>query len=107
MQDRSRSNRLNTSAHAGAGLQKTSSHNSFAVRGPRRALWEALTFSLVMLIVVGIAIFGLCVTTRNAALAGFRHYLVNLLLEASVSVDPDLHERIRRPEQLNDPEYSR
>src|SRR4051812_20695227 len=78
-----------------------------AMRQSRRALWEALTFSLVMLIVVATAIFGLCITTRNAALAEFRHYLVNLLLEVSVAVDPQLHESIRRPEQLNDPDYSR
>ncbi|MFL6606493.1 MAG: EAL domain-containing protein [Steroidobacteraceae bacterium] len=77
------------------------------MRQSRRALWEALAFSLIMLIVVATAIFGLCVTTESAALAGFRHYLVNLLLESSVAVDPQLHESIRRPEQLNDPDYSR
>jgi len=62
---------------------------------------------LVMWVVVAAGIVGLWVTMQQAALQGFQQSLMNLAREASVSVDPGLHERIRRPEQLNDPDYRR
>jgi diguanylate cyclase (GGDEF)-like protein len=60
-----------------------------------------------MWVVVAAGIFGLWVTTERSAFTGFRQHLLNLAREASVAVDPELHERIRRPEQLNDPDYRR
>jgi diguanylate cyclase (GGDEF)-like protein len=63
--------------------------------------------SLVMWVVVAAGVFGLWVTTQKSAFTGFQQHLLNLAREASVTVDPELHERIRRPEQLNDPDYQK
>jgi len=63
--------------------------------------------STVVLIVVAAAILGLWLTSRQSAFDGFRGRLIDLAREASVAIDPELHERIRRPEQLNTPEYDR
>ena len=73
----------------------------------RRARWEAVILSTVVLIVVAAAILGLWLTSRQSAFDGFRGRLIDLAREAAVSIDPELHERIRRPDQLNSPEYVR
>lgn len=82
-----------------------SQHSSAGQR--RRARWEAVILSAVVLIVVAAAILGLWLTSRQSAFDGFRGRLIDLAREAAVSIDPELHERIRRPEQLNGPEYVR
>ena len=73
----------------------------------RRAAWEAAILSTTVLIVVGAAIFGLWLTSRQSAFQTFRAHLTELAQEASTTIDPVLHEQIRRPEQLNDPDYQR
>jgi diguanylate cyclase (GGDEF)-like protein len=73
----------------------------------RRARWEAVILSTVVLIVVAAGILGLWLTSRQSAFDGFRQRLIDLAREASVSIDPELHARIRNPEQLNGPEYKR
>lgn len=80
---------------------------SVAAGQRRRARWEAVILSTVVLIVVAAAILGLWLTSRQSAFDGFRGRLMDLAREAAVSIDPELHERIRRPEQLNSPEYLR
>lgn len=80
---------------------------SVAVGQRRRARWEAVILSTVVLIVVGAAIMGLWMSSRESAFKDFRGRLIDLAEEAAVSIDPELHERIRRPEQLNDADYVR
>jgi len=59
------------------------------------------------LCVVVAATFGLWQSQRRSSYAGYQNSLINLALEAAATVDPQLHSRIRRPEQLNDPDYVR
>jgi diguanylate cyclase (GGDEF)-like protein/PAS domain S-box-containing protein len=80
---------------------------SLAARHARRAKWESLSLSALILVVAGAGILGLWVTSRNSAYAGFANELISLAQEAASQVDPQLHEQIRRPEQLNGPEYLR
>ena len=81
--------------------------SGLAARHSRRARWESLSVSAVVLCVVGAATLGLWMSSRNSAYIGYRHYLISLAREASASVDPQLHNQIRRPEQLNDSDYVR
>ena len=81
--------------------------SSVAVRQRQRARWEAMTLSALMLLVVGAGIFGLWRSSREAEFQGFRHHLIELAKAAASTIDPVLHERIRRPEQLNDADYNR
>ena len=92
---------------ASVARQADSGTLSLAVRHARRAKWESLSLSALILLVVGAGILGLWVTSRNSAYAGFAHELISLAQEAAAQVDPQLHEQIRRPEQLNGPEYLR
>jgi len=72
-----------------------------------RALWESLTVTVVALCAVGAGIFGLWATSTSTIKQEFRHYLVSLAQTAAALVDPTLHDSIRRPDQLNDPDYRR
>jgi diguanylate cyclase (GGDEF)-like protein/PAS domain S-box-containing protein len=81
--------------------------SSVAVRQRQRARWEAMALSALMLLVVGAGIFGLWRSSREAEFQGFRHHLIELAKAAASTLDPVLHERIRRPEQLNDADYTR
>lgn len=78
-----------------------------ADRQRRQALWESVTVSAAMLIVVAAGIIGLWVSSRNTAREEFRHYLVGLAESAATLVDPALHNELRHPEQLNDADYVR
>jgi diguanylate cyclase (GGDEF)-like protein len=78
-----------------------------ADRQRRQALWESVSVSVAMLIVVAAGIVGLWVTSTNTAREEFRHYLVGLAQSAATLVDPALHNKLRRPEQLNDADYVR
>jgi len=78
-----------------------------AARQRRRARWEALLLSALVWVVVGAGILGLWLSSRDAALQAFRHHLIELAAEAATTIDPVLHEQIRRPGQLNDPDYTR
>jgi diguanylate cyclase (GGDEF)-like protein/PAS domain S-box-containing protein len=71
----------------------------------RQARWESAGVSVAMLVVVGAAILGLWLPSRNSLAQDYQHYLISLAKVAATLVDPQLHERIRRPEQLNDPDY--
>lgn len=81
--------------------------SGLAARHSRRAKWESLCVSGVVLCVVVAANFGLWESARNSAYTGYQNYLMSLALAAAATVDPQLHNRIRRPEQLNDPDYLR
>jgi len=73
----------------------------------RQALRESVIVSVGALIVVGAAIFGLWATSTQSIRENYRHYLIGLAEAAGTLVDPVLHEKIRRPEQRNDPDYLR
>jgi diguanylate cyclase (GGDEF)-like protein len=81
--------------------------SSVEARQRRQAEWESVGLSAAMLLVVGAAIFGLWVTSRNSTYEDFRHYLTGLAETAATVVDPVLQNRIRRPDQLNDADYVR
>jgi len=70
-------------------------------------MWEAVFVSAAMWLVVAAAILGLWNSARESAYTGFRNSLMSLALEAAATVDPQLHEQLRKPEQLNGPEYLR
>src|SRR3569833_3562694 len=73
----------------------------------RRARWEAMLLSALVLMVVGAAILGLWLSSRESAYQGFSHHLTELAEEAATTIDPVLLAQIRRPEQLNDADYTR
>src|SRR6201992_992455 len=79
--------------------------SSLTANCSRRAAYEDLAISLAMWVVLAAGILGLWKATEAAAFSAFREHLLDLAREASVAVDPQLHARIRRPEQLNDPDY--
>jgi diguanylate cyclase (GGDEF)-like protein/PAS domain S-box-containing protein len=81
--------------------------SSLAAQDARRARWEVALVSAAMWLVVAAAILGLWNSARESAYTGFRNSLKSLALEAAATVDPQLHEQIRKPEQLNGPEYAR
>ena len=81
--------------------------SSVSAAHKRRATWEAVILSTTVLFVVGAAIFGLWLSSRQSAFENFRLHLTELAQEAATSIDPVLHEQIRRPEQLNDADYVR
>ena len=80
---------------------------SSAGRQRRRARWEAMLMSALVLMVVGAAILGLWLSSRESAYQGFSDHLTQLAEEAATTIDPVLLEQIRRPEQLNDADYTR
>ena len=66
-----------------------------------------MSVSAAMLIVVAAGILGLWVSSRNSAYENFNRYLVGLAEAAATVVDPELQNKIRKPEQLNDADYLR
>ena len=74
--------------------------------GPRRrAILESLAIVASMLLAVVAGVAGVWAGSKTAITANFRRELLDLARTAATLVDPGLHERIRRPEQLNDPDY--
>ena len=73
----------------------------------RRASWEALAVAAVSLVVVGAGVLGLWITSTSAIRDNYHQYLVGLAQTAASMVDPELQTTIRRPEQLNGPDYQR
>lgn len=78
-----------------------------AARQRRQAIWESVSVSAAILIVVAAGVLGLWVTSTNTARADFRHYLIGLAQSAATLVDPTLHNELRSPGQLNDDDYLR
>ena len=72
-----------------------------------RASIEAVAASTVALVLVGAGIFGLWVTATSTIRSNYRQYLIGLAQTAATMIDPALHSTIRRPEQINGPEYRR
>ena len=73
----------------------------------RRARWECVSMSAAALIIMGAGIFGLLSTSLDSIRDNYRHYLISLAQSAATQVDPAAHALIRRPEQINDPDYRR
>jgi diguanylate cyclase (GGDEF)-like protein len=73
----------------------------------RRATWEALAGSAVALVVVAAGIFGLWVASIGTIRDNYHQYLIGLAQTAASMIDPVLQTTIRRPDQLNGPDYQR
>jgi diguanylate cyclase (GGDEF)-like protein len=71
----------------------------------RRACWESVSVSAIVLLVVAAGITGLWLTSREFIYQNFRDYLVGLAKEAAIQVDTAAQVSIRRPEELNNPQY--
>ena len=78
-----------------------------AARDRRRAILESVTIGVTVAAVVGAAISGLWLSTAQTVRENYRTHLTRLALAAAQQVDPELHERIRHPEQMDTPEYKR
>jgi hypothetical protein len=80
-----------------------------AARGSSRwrASGEALAVSAVAIVVVGAGIFGLWVTSTSTIRDNYHQYLIGLAQTAASMIDPALQTTIRRPDQINGPEYQR
>lgn len=77
-------------------------------RNPRRrALIESLSIVATMLLAVAAGVGGVWLGSKAAITANFRHYLMGLARTAATLVDPALHDTLRRPEQVNDAQYTR
>ncbi len=76
-------------------------------RNRRRALGEALGVSVVALVVVGAGILGLWVTSSSTIRANYHQNLIGLAQTAASMIDPALQTTIRRPDQINGPDYQR
>jgi diguanylate cyclase (GGDEF)-like protein len=72
-----------------------------------RASGEALVVSSVALVVVGAGIFGLWVTSTRTIRDNYHQYLIGLAQTAASMIDPALQTTIRRPDQINGPDYQR
>src|SRR4051812_4215938 len=73
----------------------------------QRALIESLSIVATMLLAVVAGVGGVWLGSKTAITANFRHYLMGLAQTAATLVDPELHQSLRRPEQLNDAQYTR
>jgi diguanylate cyclase (GGDEF)-like protein len=73
----------------------------------RRALWEALAISAVALLVVGAGVLGLWVSSMATIRENYQQYLIGLAQTAASMIDPSLQTTIRRPDQINGPDYQR
>jgi diguanylate cyclase (GGDEF)-like protein len=73
----------------------------------RKAAREAIAVSGVALAVVGAGIFGLWVTSTHTIRENYHQYLIGLAQTAASMIDPSLQTTIRRPDQINGPEYER
>ena len=77
------------------------------LRNQRRARWEALISTALLLTVSAAAILGLWAASRGNDQEAFERYVTTLAEVAAARVDPELHARLTHPEQLNDPDYTR
>jgi diguanylate cyclase (GGDEF)-like protein len=73
----------------------------------RRASWEALAVAAVALVVVGAGVLGLWVTSTRTIRDNYHQYLIGLAQTAASMIDPALQTTIRRPDQINGPDYQR
>jgi len=78
-----------------------------ATRDIRRARLEALAVAACLLIAVGAGTLGMWLSCVDTVHNNFRQHLIELAQSAAQQVDVELHARIRRPEQINGPEYRR
>src|ERR1700722_16952891 len=72
-----------------------------------RASGEALAVSAVAIVVLGAGIFGLWVSSTNTIPDNYHRYLIGLAQTAATMIAPALQMTIRRPDQLNGPDYQR
>ena len=81
--------------------------HAMTLRNQRRARWVALTLSALLLTVSAAAILGLWAASHRNDEEAFERYVTTLAEVAAARVDPELHARLTRPEQLNGPDYMR
>jgi diguanylate cyclase (GGDEF)-like protein/PAS domain S-box-containing protein len=76
-------------------------------RDRRRARLESGSLAAAAMIAVGAGVLGMWLFVTASIRENYRHYLISLAQAAALQVDAELHARIRRPEQRNDPDYLR
>ena len=85
----------------------TASRAALDAQHHRRALWEALSMSLIALLVVATGIVGLWLSSAASIRENYSHMLIGLAQTAASQIDPALHDSLRHPEQRNGPDYLR
>ncbi|NNM61695.1 MAG: EAL domain-containing protein, partial [Steroidobacteraceae bacterium] len=78
-----------------------------AIAGRRRALWESLGISAAALCVVIAGVAGPALTSRDSIRLNYEDHLISLAEAAAALVDPSAQSSIRRPDEINDPQYRR
>lgn len=73
----------------------------------RRVRREALAVAMAALAVVVATGLGLWLSSAATIRSNYRHYLIGLAQSAASQVDPQLHERLRHPDQRDSPDYLR
>ncbi len=72
-----------------------------------RALRETLMVALAAFLITGAGIVGVWNNASRTLRQDYLEHLTNLALVAALQVDPQLHNTLRNPEQLNNPDYQR
>jgi diguanylate cyclase (GGDEF)-like protein/PAS domain S-box-containing protein len=73
----------------------------------RRALLEALGVALAVTVAVGAGIAGMWMSSQGTVRDNYRRHLTELAMAAAEQIDVDLHAQIRRPDQIDSPDYRR
>jgi diguanylate cyclase (GGDEF)-like protein/PAS domain S-box-containing protein len=81
-------------------------HADREASGDRRRAWlEALGVAACLLAAVVAGTLGVWVSYGNTVRANYRQHLIELAMSVAQQVDTELHARIRRPEQIDNPDY--
>ena len=73
----------------------------------RRALRQTVLIALASLLVTSAGVLGLWIAATGLIGRDFRSHLTDLAIATAQQVDPELHDRLRDPAQLNGPDYQR
>jgi diguanylate cyclase (GGDEF)-like protein/PAS domain S-box-containing protein len=74
-------------------------------RDRRRAGLEASIMAIACMATVGAGVAGVWRSSEAAIRENYQHYLIGLALAVAQQIDPGLHGRIRRPEQMDSADY--
>src|SRR5262245_65226478 len=74
-------------------------------RDRRRAGLEASIMAIACMATVGAGVVGVWRSSEAAIRENYQHYLIGLALAVAQQIDPGLHGRLRRPEQIDGPDY--
>jgi diguanylate cyclase (GGDEF)-like protein len=76
-------------------------------RDRQRVLLEALGVALLITLAAAAGTAGMWISYQRTQIDTYRSHLVEMARAAAVQIDPELHALIRRPEQIDSPEYRR